>query len=664
GQLSDGQIAATKREVFKGRMSDERLFTVLREELLAMKLIDAMRRSFQTTTPSEAWLAHSRMKRPMTAEFVPMRVEDFVAKVTGEPTESEIEALYDKNKERLAGPNDKEPGFYRRTKIDFHYIQANIDDFLTAAKAEVTAEQIARYYEENKNTFRVEEPAFSPVESNDSNSTDPRNTEPSPPAPSDDAAPATEPAATEPAATEPDTSEPAKPTDEPAAPATDPAAPAEEPKPDTSEPAADAPAVSDESTGGNGADEVAAEAEAPAESEPTADTAATPDEPAPPAEPATTEPAATEPAVTEPAPSTDDSPVLPPKPSTGGDDDLTAPPSDKPAAGPKFKPLSEVEDQIRAALARPIAQQRMDQARAEAKQELLDYQFERQDYLEEHGEDAEPPKFDGQAVAKRLGLTYHETGLIDAPTLYDSEEFEVGKSYERPRSLQEGRNNPFLGRGFREGVLLYQEIETEIAGDKYFLTWKAAEEPAHTPALADVRDEVVKAWRFQKARALAEQAAKDLAAKVDGKKPLADQVNKETEVLTPPSFTYFDTYSVIFLQMGQGDLQFGTIPEIEGSDSDAIKRAVMNMTSNSVEVVHDEGEKVYYVVRKLGEGSPTGKSRDEFMQDIVDNPREDGAPPHWQYAGQVDKIRYFRDWVGRLAEEYDVQWQEAAKDVN
>jgi hypothetical protein len=46
--------------------------------------------------------------------------------------------------------------------------------------------------------------------------------------------------------------------------------------------------------------------------------------------------------------------------------------------------------------------------------------------------------------------------------------------------------------------------------DVYFLTWKTEEKDAHVRTLDQARDDVIKAWRWQKARELADQAAKKL----------------------------------------------------------------------------------------------------------------------------------------------------------
>jgi hypothetical protein len=125
-----------------------------------------------------------------------------------------------------------DPGFHQPHKVAFEYLKVDFAPFLNEAKKEITAEQVAKQYEDDIKQGKHKVPVL-PV--------DPTNP---PPAPTDPAA--TDPAVTDPAVTDPATKSDEKPSDKPAeTPADKPEAdkPADKPedkpadKPD--EPAAD-----------------------------------------------------------------------------------------------------------------------------------------------------------------------------------------------------------------------------------------------------------------------------------------------------------------------------------------------------------------------------------------------------------------------------------------
>ena len=166
----------------------------MREELLAQKVRQMASSAVAVTTPAAAWEYHNRMERQVTAEFVPFPVEEFVKEVKVEPTPKEVNELYEKYKGDYPMPDSPEPGFKQRAKAEFQYVVADYNKFLQEEKLKVTPEQIAKYYEDNKNSFRIDEPpAEEPPadEPSGDNADDPRTATPQPPVPpSEEAAPA------------------------------------------------------------------------------------------------------------------------------------------------------------------------------------------------------------------------------------------------------------------------------------------------------------------------------------------------------------------------------------------------------------------------------------------------------------------------------------------
>ena len=89
-----------------------------------------------------------------------------------------MEEFFEENKLRLPALNSDEAGFKIPQRVEVYYVAAAFDDFLQEEKAKISKDEIAEYYEENKDDFREAEEEF-PVDEIDPN--DPRNAVPSPP---------------------------------------------------------------------------------------------------------------------------------------------------------------------------------------------------------------------------------------------------------------------------------------------------------------------------------------------------------------------------------------------------------------------------------------------------------------------------------------------------
>ena len=592
GVLTPDQLVKAKEKALGTKWTEEMLFNALREELLAQKVRQMASTAVAVTTPAAAWEYHNRMERQVTAEFVPFAVDDFVKQVKAEPTNKEVQELYETYQGDYPMPDSPEPGFKQRAKAEFQYFVGDYDKFLQEEKKKVTRAQIAKYYEENKNSFRIDEEPADDVGA--ANPDDPRSAKPMPPVPpNDEAAPADE-------ATLPEKKE--------------------------GEPGAQGEAGE---AGEAAVDDAAAE-EKPAEEQP-AD-----------------EPKVELPPVDD---KQDEQPTTPDK--DPDDDDLTAPPE----KAPKYKPLAEVEEDIRRQLASEPAEKRLAAAMDEAKAALRKYR----DLIVLHETDPDSPhpgKFDYKATAKKLGIQSGDTGLIDALDLYQDKDLELGQSYKFSddfRGNSRPQRIPFAAVAFDDSVRLNYPIETQLGGrEKVFVSWKVKEEEARVPALKDIRDEVVAAWKREEARKLAKAAAEKLAADVNGDKSLAQQVSGDKKVLTPPPFTYFNPMSLWMFRLQGQQPQLEEIQGVEDGGSDAIKKQVFALPVGGVDVAENTAKSVYYVVRLAGEGS-VDDQRKNFMQAIVDSPI-DGPPPELRYIGYGDQVAVFQDWSEQVDKEFGVEW--------
>ncbi len=626
----DEELDAAIRASIKGT-SQAAVYVALKEELLAyhvrqmaLKGIsptnqqEARNWAGTVTTPSAAWEYYNRMNRMVNAEFVAIETEDFVAEV-GEPTSKQIQSYYDEYKNAYPNPDNPKPGFKVPRKVAFAYIEADFNEFLAEEKEKVTQQQISEYYEENKESFKID--PVSPVDEFDLN--DPRSDLPSPPVVPEDEQPPADPGEGE--------DNPDPPSDggmdvppEDATDGTEGADPEtnEDSTSDTDQPDAT------ETSGGGCQDETVEEADEGEAGSTSDDNGAAEDA------------------------GTDDGET--------SEDDLTLP-------EPEYRPLEEVEDQIRAAIASPLAEQRMTEAMAKAR-EALDAHYDAVIDFDTEISSEDPGAFDGKSQAKKLNLKHGEFDLIDRRSLIEAaDDHEIAQSSQRRGQSSEF----FVNIVFKTGLPNYQPIESQVGGrEKVYLAWKTDEVEAFVPELDDIRDDVVSAWKTEQARELARQAAEELADGLDGNQPLSEQLSSQYEVVTPAQFSYFDPISVLMMRFrgqpprlarieevreGESEDDEPTTITIEDESNEAIKRVVVQMPVGDIRVVPDSGKATYYIVRLASVESTPQEARDQFMQSVVDNQGGDGPPFDLLFVGRSDKLRLFGNWYEELEEEYEVQ---------
>ncbi len=164
-----------------------------------------------------------------------------------------------------------------------------------------------------------------------------------------------------------------------------------------------------------------------------------------------------------------------------------------------------------------------------------------------------PPEPDIEKFAKDHGLVAGRTGLMAE---WDLKDTEIGQSIV-------GRG-AYLWRYAFQSVPYRSEISQDLKDGKgsLFMFWKTDDEKEQVPKFKDVRAEVLRAWKLIRARDLALEAAKKLAAEAQkAKKPLkqvfADR--PERHVILPAKFTWLN-----FGNVAMGWRQPARLSTVEG----------------------------------------------------------------------------------------------------
>jgi hypothetical protein len=665
-KLSRKELNDIMDKVSGGELTDFRLYQTLKLELAAQVMESTALAGLNASgrpimSPGQAWQYFDRLNRQVRMEGFPVLVADYLPKISEQPSEAEVTELYEKYKEQFSSPTSAEPGFRKRYQTNLDVIEITSEPYIVAEVAKLAPDQVRAEYDRRVSLGQYRRPAASPPASTtppaDTPATPPADTPATPPADTPATPPAEIPAtppadtpATPPAeipATPPAETPATPPTDTPATPSEPPAG---EPKkegegnqsqikaaaadpvrlvsfqetnPAPQAPAGDAPA-----------------AETPAAQPPAAETPAA--EKAPAQTPPATEPPAAVPAGTQPppveAPPGLDAPATTPPPATAA----TTPPPAAPAE--EIIPFEEVKDEISRSMVLPIAREKMEAAVASIQKPMLQYFTDYGSYKIAMEMDAsvakEPTRPDIKKLAEAAGLPYRQTGMVDITDLIRSP---LGRS----RSTS---GETFAERVFTDDLGLFQPFRTlefDFTAGKIseFLVWKLEAKQPYIPELAEVRDDVVAAWKKQKAEKLAEADAAELAKKLAAGTgdDVWKSVVKEEQlplVVKPTLFTWMT-----------GANQFSPfLSEVEGVDTAGpeFMQKVFATTAGQSGVAPNGPRTIFYVYRVV-----------EFLPDAAELEKRFATDTIQGSARTLafnDAQEMFASWYGELEKELEVKW--------
>jgi hypothetical protein len=306
--------------------------------------------------------------------------------------------------------------------------------------------------------------------------------------------------------------------------------------------------------------------------------------------------------------------------------------------------LDEVRAQLTRDLAMNDARTKMTEALEKVQNQMLTYSEEMQIHLrsQEAGDTsvAKPAPIDLAKVADEAGLTYGRTGMVDADSV---------------QSLPIGRSNvgqaSFASQVLVPGLGTYQPFSSNAleldAGFTTYLFWKTEERAAKVPTFSEAREEVVAAWKREKARKLAEKKAQDLVGLLDQQTESPwNAVLSETErplVVQPSTFSW--------MQPPQSFLGAPFLSTVEGVESpgEDFMRQVFSTPVGKSTVAANAPKSIYYVVR-VAEVIPQGKDLQELFARTP-------IQMESRQLGFMENQPIFADWYSQLESEMQVKWE-------
>ncbi|MCA9039556.1 MAG: hypothetical protein KDA65_04335 [Planctomycetaceae bacterium] len=628
-------------------------------------------------TPSDYWDTFRKTQIRQELQVVPIEADKFIPLVNNDPKDSEIQQFFDQYKDKLPGELAvNSPGFMVPRKVNLEYLMADRDalhDEL-AAQVEVSDEEIEKFYEENKETYRNLN-AFSGTEES------PTGPEMTPPVTNSDSekSPAAAEKPAEEAASE------SKPEEGEATP--------EESKPEESS-AEEKPAQPEEEKTEPESQSSLPSSRVTALASVQDDPNSTPEETATPEN--KPEETSSEPAESTPSAEEEEKPAAEPATPEGEAS------SEETPKEPEYRPL---DDELRAEIREQLINQKVNSLiydrieQAMSKMRNLSDKFQEQrlklrdqittadkeisleDLTVRLNDELKPVRQELtqslKELAKETGLVYHNTGLVNILELRSPEEQEkynpvldIGNSTEAaaPDRPFSANSTPVWYNVFqpeREPFYYPQHTSGTGLNNNQYAFWKTEDIAEHIPELdGDVRKEVIDALIKDRAKQPALDRAEAIAKLIqenEGKiaESIADQTITGEEGSEKLSFIPIDPFTWMVEVSARGQQSF--MPQtqvqlnmnVEGLESvgqEFMQTTFDEMNVGDVRVVRNSGSEIFYVVKVVSREPTSEEEMDILYASFTESLRR--SLPMQQFFGPSPYARSILQESQQVRQEY------------
>jgi hypothetical protein len=686
------RIVASYRLPSGQRVSSQQIFDALREELLSIQVVllflNGLGRGNEhylhpLDTPAERWDYFRRLERQATAQVLAVPVAEFTEEV-GKPSEDQLTQLFEKYKQQFPSPDSPEPGFRQPYRAKFQYFKVDGDELINAEMKNISEEEVREYYEKNKDK-EFKKLTLPPLDKNEDKSKAEQETEKSESTKEGNA-----PAAAE-GKDKPANENTEQKTDQKSGEKPDAAEPKPQPSANTGvKPVEDAKEKSTENKESKAAADKSAQArpsspfrfvylqdEGSKAKEIAAETDQAQSKKEPKTQPATD--AATDKAADEAAGKTETKPATRKEEAPSGKStDAETPVNENtakdesagneaakefaeekptPPAPVEYRPLEQVQEEIRRTLARQIVQKQVDERLDKLREEMNSYSRVMASHrraVAKNPNEPKPKPFALESLAEKYGAKAFTTEFISRLDAQTNEKLDIGKS--RDMGL---RSSTFFQQwtqiAFQPKGLLRPITTKDAASEASFLSWKIDEREGNIPDFTAVRGEVLEAWKRIQARDLAVKKAKEYAEMVrKAKQPMKEVFAKEMDlpVSEVGPFSWLTRPSVPLGMQGMQQMPPSQYPQIPGvaNPGEEFMETTFGLQAGEVGVALNHPKSIAYVIDVVKFEPSNAVLEQEFMVKVREYER-------YRDAGRVKAAEAQNDWMDSMLAEYDVQWQ-------
>jgi hypothetical protein len=709
------QIIANLRTDARQRMTPKQIFDALREEMLArhvaMLFLDGLGAEGQVgmpalDTPAQRWDHFRRLERQATVQVLPVPVAEFTEEVK-KPNEEDLRALFEKYKDRFPSPNSPEPGFRQPYRARFEYLKADSEELVTVEMKTISPDEVREYYEKNKD-IQFRKTKLTPIEDSAEKADaakaaggkdDSKEKEVTKETSTTDST-TDEKKGTTTDSKESDVEKSAEPPPAAAEPAQEPqdskdadkTAPAEEKAPAESDESSKAteqtsqagrvspfrmvsfqdknekndapPSELEQTPEGSKSEPASGAAKDQNSSEPEKQAGGNGEskkEQSPPALEGDAKAAAnddTAKAETAEEGTTKEETASEP---TGAAKDAKSAGVESKDAKPEpveYRPLEEVEEDIRRTLARQRVQKLIEERFAQVRAEMNRYAKLRLRWERDAARNPDEPKpkpLDLAGLAEQHGLKLFTTALISRVDAATNPDLEIAKSYDFSVGTPGRPFAEWPAVAFEKGNLYRPRTSDSLEGSR-FLWWKIEEKQGQVPSFTEARPQVLEAWKRIQARELARRQAEQYAKSVgQAKQPMKEffAQDKDMPVAEAGPFSWLTRPNVPVSMMQQ--LPSVQYPEIAGvlNPAEEFMETTFNLEPGEVGVAFNHPKSIVYVIQPVSFTPSDTVLEQEFMVRMRDYDR-------YRAAGSVALAEAQEGWMDSLFAEYGVQWHRTA----
>jgi hypothetical protein len=264
-------------------------------------------------------------------------------------------------------------------------------------------------------------------------------------------------------------------------------------------------------------------------------------------------------------------------------------------------------------------------------------------------ESPKPPSL--KAFAQEYGFEPHETKLHSADEM--ERLTELGKTFVYT-GRENDRNDPFVSVAYSGLHTFVSRRAEDLKGNQY-LFWKVEETEDNVPAFKDIRDKVVRVWKFRNARPLAEKRASELAAKASSSGQSLKEVFARDSAITVTETGQFSWMT--FGSAGAAMMGFSppTLGEAEGvvDPGPDFMRTATQLDPGQIAVAWNNPQTIYYVVR-ISEKSP---DNDALVDSFVEEASQQDGLTRYARAAFPEQRSIYTHWITQLQDDAKVVWE-------
>ena len=302
----------------------------------------------------------------------------------------------------------------------------------------------------------------------------------------------------------------------------------------------------------------------------------------------------------------------------------------------RVRPLKDVAETLKREMKREDALKKMKAAIQLANREIGDYKYVYSQWKNapEGAMDVEEPgAFDGETFAKKYNLKFVETEFL---TQEDLAKDELGmQSVERTFP---GMRIKFpvpvatdIFQNFDNSQLFAASEAISGTGSSY-LFWVAEKQESYAPEFDEVKNEVLEFWKTQQAYEQAMADGKDIAERLNRTNKLLKDEYPEKSVPTG-QFTWFNSLQGLNISNPNGISDAG----------DELMEMVFGLNENEVGVGKNESGKTVYVVQMVNTGQTTEEVTDDYITEEFFRLQQ--IPPKTVAASDFYSSQFSRNWM-------------------